>query len=61
MDKLSLKDRKNFREAYLNPAIIAELIEMTIPAKPTSSKQKYRLTEKGKNYLKDNEYWEDKK
>ncbi|WP_242204219.1 Fic family protein [Aestuariivivens insulae] len=45
---LNLSDRKYFRENYLQPALDAELIEMTIPDKPKSSKQKYRLTEKGK-------------
>ncbi|MDG3582943.1 MULTISPECIES: Fic family protein [Galbibacter] len=45
---LGLADRENFRKNYLQPAIDAELIEMTIPDKPKSSKQLYRLTEKGK-------------
>ena len=51
-EKLGLSDRKHFRETYLNPAIDAGLIEMTIPDKPTSSKQKYRLTESGKQMNK---------
>jgi len=41
--KLKLKDRKHFRERYLKPAIDASLIEMTIPEKPNSKLQKYRL------------------
>jgi predicted HTH transcriptional regulator len=44
---LGLKDEKHFREVYLHPALEAGLIEMTIPDKPRSSKQKYRLTTKG--------------
>jgi len=34
-----------------NTTIEARLIEMTIPDKPTSGKQKYRLTERGKQIL----------
>ncbi len=49
---VGLKARKNFRQLYLAPAIDAGLIEMTIPDKPRSSKQKYRLTEKGRKMLK---------
>ncbi len=44
---LSLKDRKSFRELYLKPALEEGLVEMTIPDKPNSRNQKYRLTEKG--------------
>ncbi len=49
---LALKDRKSFRERYLLPALQEGLIEMTIPEKPRSSTQKYRLTEKGRQALK---------
>jgi len=44
-------DRTKFRRHILNPLIAANLIEMTIPDKPRSSKQKYRLTEKGRLFL----------
>ena len=44
---LGLKDDEHFRKAYLQPALDAGLIEMTIPDKPRSSRQKYRLTAKG--------------
>ena len=45
---LGLKDEKHLREAYLKPALKAGLIEMTIPDKPRSRLQKYRLTVKGR-------------
>jgi len=45
---LGLKAEKNFRLVYLRPALDAGLIEMTHPDKPRSSKQKYRLTDKGR-------------
>jgi len=35
------------RKVYLLPALEAGLIEMSIPDKSRSSKQKYRLTSKG--------------
>ena len=44
-------DRTKFRRQILKPLIDAGWLEMTIPDKPTSSKQKYRLTEKGRNLL----------
>ena len=48
---LKLHDRKSFRERYLKPALAAQLIEMTIPDKPNSRLQKYRLTDKGRQWL----------
>ena len=45
---MQLNDRFHFRDSYLKPALEAGLIEMTIPDKPNSRYQKYRLTEKGK-------------
>jgi ATP-dependent DNA helicase RecG len=49
---LGLKDKEHFRQAYLLPAIRAGLVEMTLPDKPRSSKQRYRLTRKGCSVLK---------
>ena len=45
--ELGIKDEKHFREFYQQPAVTRGLIEMTIPEKPTSRLQKYRLTNKG--------------
>lgn len=47
----SLRNREHFRKAYLDPLISAGLIERTIPDKPTSPNQRYRLTEKGRAWL----------
>ena len=45
---LQLKHEDYFREAYLIPAMDAGYVEMTIPDKPTSRMQRYRLTESGR-------------
>lgn len=50
-DILRLQDRKSFRERYLRPALADGLIEMTIPDKPNSRLQRYRLTDKGRQWL----------
>jgi Fic family protein len=50
-EALGLKDDEHFRKAYLLPALEAGLVEMTIPDKPRSSKQKYRLTDKGRQVM----------
>lgn len=47
-NKLGLFHRGNFRSNYLKPALDLGFIEMTIPDKPNSSLQKYRLTILGK-------------
>jgi ATP-dependent DNA helicase RecG len=46
-EALALKSDDNFRRLYLIPALEAGVIEMTIPDKPNSRLQKYRLTAKG--------------
>ena len=51
MGILGLKHWKTFRSNYLQPLLDDEWLEMTIPDKPTSSKQKYRLTVKGQELL----------
>lgn len=52
MTTLGLRDRMHFSNHYLAPALEAGLIEMTIPDKPRSSKQRYRLTAKGRQWLR---------
>ena len=47
-----LKDAEHFRKAYLLPALESGLVEMTIPEKPQSSKQRYRITSLGLEVLK---------
>jgi hypothetical protein len=48
---LGLRDRKSFLDRYLKPALADGLIEMTIPDKPNSRLQKYRLTSRGRKWL----------
>lgn len=54
VDKVRILDRTNktkFRDHVLAPLLNAGLVEMTIPEKPRSSKQKYRLTRQGLSFL----------
>lgn len=46
-----IKDREHFRREYLEPLLSAGLLERTIPDKPRSSRQKYRLTPAGRALL----------
>ena len=55
---LGLAHRDHFMNAYVNPALSAGLIEMTVPDKPRSSKQRYRLTDKGRRWLEDEDKFE---
>ncbi|MBI5241622.1 MAG: hypothetical protein HY926_14210 [Elusimicrobia bacterium] len=48
---LEMKDRNHLRQHYLDPALAAGLIELTIPDKPKNRLQKYRLTDKGSTLL----------
>lgn len=51
MEFLDWKNRSKFRAKYINPLQDLELLNMTIPAKPRSSKQQYYLSDKGKLLL----------
>ncbi len=48
---LGLKSEEHFRTSYLKPALDAGLIEMTLPQKPRSGNQRYRLTAQGQAWL----------
>lgn len=52
MKILKLSHRPNFRTLYVRPALNTGFIEMTIPEKPNSRLQKYRLTHRGLAWLK---------
>jgi predicted HTH transcriptional regulator len=45
------RHRETFQRNYLDQLLADELIERTIPAKPNSRLQKYRLTDKGRAWL----------
>ena len=49
---LKLKDRIGVMRNYIQPALKLGFIEMTLPDKPNSRLQKYRLTDKGKELIK---------
>jgi len=51
LDAFQLKDRRRLRDTYIDPALADGLVERTIPDKPTSRLQKYRLTEAGRRLL----------
>ena len=41
-------NRTRFRDEVLAPLLAANLLEMTVPDKPRSPKQRYRVTEAGR-------------
>ena len=47
MSAVGRKDRTKFRAQFLNPLLDMGLIHMTIPDKPNSRLQKYRITSAG--------------
>ncbi len=48
MALVQMKHRPTFSENYIKPALENKLLEMTIPDKPRSKNQKYRLTKLGR-------------
>jgi hypothetical protein len=46
-----LRHRPTFRKNYLHAALAEGIVQPTIPDKPTSRFQKYRLTAKGRAWL----------
>jgi ATP-dependent DNA helicase RecG len=48
---LGVKDRKGVRKYYIDPAIEIGVIEYTIPDKPNSRNQEYKLTSLGRKIL----------
>ena len=48
---MGLTDRTKFRRKYILPLLEAGIIEQTMPEKPNSQNQKYRLTAQGLGIL----------
>ena len=46
---LDLRDRKSFRQRYLQPALEQGLVEMAFPESPTARNQRYRRTTRWRN------------
>ncbi|MBC8180821.1 hypothetical protein H8E88_06825 [candidate division KSB1 bacterium] len=51
MTVFNWKNKTKFRNKFINPLLGMELISLTIPDKPNSPNQKYRITEKGNKML----------
>ena len=54
MGILGIKHWKTFQNNYLSPLIKNGFLERTIPDKPNSRLQKYRLTASGREWIKNN-------
>lgn len=50
MLKMQLTHREHFRQSHLLQALNMQIVAMTIPEKPNSKNQKYRLTPKGMQF-----------
>ncbi|MHB9024602.1 MAG: LacI family DNA-binding transcriptional regulator [Armatimonadota bacterium] len=53
MALLGLHHVNHFRHSYIDPALQLGLIARTLPDKPNSCKQQYRITEQGKRWLRE--------
>ena len=53
MEGVGLKNRENFAEVYLTPAIKARYARMLYPKSPHHPRQKYLLTVKGQVLYKE--------
>lgn len=51
MGEMQLTSRNKFRKNFVLPLLNLDLLERTVPDKPNSSNQKYRITAKGKEML----------
>ena len=51
MEQVGLRHRQSFYALYVLPALDLRVIEYTIPNKPNSRLQKYRLTDKGRAFV----------
>ena len=49
--RMNLSDRKSFNDKYIKPCLERKWIEMTIPDKPNSQNQAYRITQRGRDVL----------
>jgi ATP-dependent DNA helicase RecG len=60
MAVLGRTNRTKFRDQVIKPLIEDEMLEMTVPEKPRSSKQKYRITCKGRGFLESKGFFSEK-
>ena len=49
--RMNLSDRKSFNDKYIKPCLERKWIEMTIPDKPNSQNQAYRITQRGRDVM----------
>jgi len=54
METIGKTNKTRFRRDFITPLLKANLLELTIPDKPRSSKQKYRTSKKVLELLQKN-------